>query len=275
MKRYDELSSVDEVAITINDLDIHSEAIPNDSHVKDPSPEGDHQENQENHDEDDQEEEEEEETQYNPLELASIIANIDFGSYMIKNIGKAGESPEYDILPRFASVRRRWYYFLWENHPNDWKIVSCSKPVDDPYQYDFQYEDKPIYLKDLTEIYVETTSNHGLRLYKDKEIIQLLPMSYSLKEASDWADAIRSAFILQDLPEEYSMNIRQRYYEMLSQLQIQVAPPVMEGGEMELYHTYNNRNSMNRHHDVVLGDEQAQKQENTVPADVGCFGRCS
>jgi hypothetical protein len=215
---------------------------------------------------------------YDPLELASIIALTDFGSYMVKKVGKAGDSPELDQLPYFASMRRRWYFLIWEGEPDEWRLVSTKDRVDDPYYYDFKNEESPIYLKDISDIYLEPPPNLGIRLYRNQvEVIQLSPLSYSKAEATAWADAFRAAFSLQEMAYEVSRNIRQRYYELLSH---QAAiPPSGRRHSRELV-AYQEVDE-----EYVLGDgipdpsprsqsgQVLVEQDPPEPGEAGCFSR--
>lgn len=169
-----------------------------------------------------------------PMELAAIVALTDIGSYMMKKTGKAGQSPAQDYLPYFASMRRRWYFIVWEGDPSEWRIVSARDKIEDPYSSRFVSEETPIYLKDISEIYLEPPPNQGIRLYRNDEVIQLSPLSYSMSESTAWADAFRAAFTLQDMPTELVLHVRQAYYDMLATQTAPAPSTVRTGGELEV-----------------------------------------
>lgn len=158
-------------------------------------------------------------------ELTSMISAVEDGCSFIKRRGQSSllkNDHSKDSFPFFKS-QTRWFSIQWDGTPSQWRLVYCKDKAilkDDNYLSVSKKSDsdKCIYFNDITDIYLEPDPNIGLRVYRDREVLQLIPSdvpagsSLARQICERWYHAIDSALRLLELPEDITFDLRQKWY---------------------------------------------------------------
>eukprot|EP01038_Epipyxis_sp_PR26KG_P008023 gene8023-10872_t len=212
-----------------------------------------------NMDEQEQESNEKEEI-LSPFHFAENLAEIDYGSYITYKYGVSGPSPDKDVFPYFKSVKK-YTQLLWHENPplEKWRLVLFdSKPddFDDPNLYDEKHCES-IYIKDITEVYLELEPSCSLRIYRGSEVIKLSPYPTLRRHASAWTDAIFSAIQIQNM--EYNEDINDENHNKITENRINndensnnnETSKIDEGLIISNDDTNNNNNNKSENNDMI------------------------
>jgi hypothetical protein len=91
---------------------------------------------------------------------------VDWGSIAHIKYGTAGESAEKDKFPFFNPTLKHWIYLAWDDHPKEWVFLLLDKRQDE-YEGDFDEvpSENKIFLRDITEVYLELAPSVSFRVY--------------------------------------------------------------------------------------------------------------
>lgn len=82
--------------------------------------------------------------------------------------GTAGETAETDKFPFFAKTHKHWFHLLWDSDPHEWAIVLLNSKLEESEEnIDELPPGRKIYVRDITEVYLEVAPSTSFRVYLD------------------------------------------------------------------------------------------------------------
>jgi hypothetical protein len=146
-------------------------------------------------------------------ELTAQLASADRHCCFMKRRGTAGRNGSQDSFPVLKPTQIRWFSIVWDGHPSEWRIIYDKEPILDVKSHAFAGADKSIYIKDITDVVMESYPMKGFRIYRGKEVIQLISViDGKARETSElWSAALNAAIQLLQYPDDVTDNLREKW----------------------------------------------------------------
>lgn len=146
--------------------------------------------------------------------------------------GVAGETAEQDSFPLLNITHQRWINFLWnDDRAYEWSLVQFTSEPVDPYReataanggnqeggtnrnsmrLNFSNTNSVahhIYLRDITDLYLELEPSCSFRIYIGQEVLKLTPMPVARGHVAAWVDALFAGMQLQTHQPETEVSLQ-------------------------------------------------------------------
>ena len=123
------------------------------------------------------------------------ISAIDWGSIVQLKFGSAGETAEHDKFPFFAKTHKHWLHLLWDSDPHEWSLVLLNAKLEESEEnLDELPPGRRIYIRDITEVYLEVAPSTSFRVYLSADSETLAPgtPSHPIDRTTSEEDALEA-----------------------------------------------------------------------------------